>query len=355
MPLTNDVVSKIRPVDSFIDQDVLRRFPALARYGRDLGDTPLINVPGPKGGARLFAKCEWDNPSGSVKDRTAFAMVHDLLAQLPGDDLSGHKVLEYSGGNLAIALSLLCQGLGLENTLVFGSYVPDESVKKMRVQGSDAVIIDKDLGFWEVVQHAVRLSDANPDWHFLHQHENDANLRMHEMGTGAEIVTDLAALGLTADSWVASIGTGGTLIGVQRALAAANPALQTFATTPAELPYGTEAPANGLPKFDGSGGLGCGRKQPFVAPEESRITGHVTLGFEETMAAMRLFRELTGEWIGSSAAANWLAASRMASDQDADRVTVMVFPSKPSAGEIEKASAYSLDEVKKLTGLKELV
>ena len=352
MPLTNDVDQVSKPVDSFINQDVMRRFPALSGYLSGLGNTPLVEVPAPDGGPRLFAKCEWENPSGSVKDRTAFAMMHDLLASLPDGPLAGQHILEYSGGNLAVALSRLCRVLGMENTLVFGSYVPDEAVARMCDQGTDVRIVDKDLGFWEVVMCAVRLSEAHPDWHFLHQHENPANLRMHELATGGEIVAGLARLGLRADHWIASIGTGGTLIGVRRALEKVNPDLETYATTPAELPYGTDEPANGLPKFDGSGGLGEGRRQPFVLPVEDCIADHVTLGFEETLAAMGLYHELTGQWIGSSAAANWLAASRLARRQSADRVSVMVFPSLPSQNEMEMAAAFSPDEAMALTGLK---
>lgn len=344
---------KVSGLPDFLDRRVLNRFPALARFAGALGNTALISAPGPRGGAPVRAKCEWDNPTGSIKDRPAFAMVYSLLRGLPGVAVETAHILEYSGGNLAISLSRLCADLGLSNTLVFGSYVPDDAVATMQDQGSETVIVDKDLGFWEVVQTAERLADAHPDWYYLHQHENQANLWMHEYGTGGEIIRQLAAEGLKPAAWVAAIGTGGTLVGVRRALRTVNPDIRVCATTPAELPYGTLEPANGLPKFDGSGGLGEGRKQPFVAPVDDAID-HMTFSFTEALAGMHCFHALTGEWIGSSAAANWLAACRQADVATGEGAVVTVFPSRPSTAEKDKAAALSLDEAIETAGLEAL-
>ena len=342
-------------LELFTNPDLIQCFPALARYAVRLGATPLEEVPLPESKGKGFAKLEWENPTGSIKDRTAFAMIHDLLLTSDTRQLDELHILEYSGGNLAIALSHLCGQLRLKNDLVFGSYVCPDAVAKMQDQGSHTHVVDKDLGFWEVVQTAGRLAENHPDWSYLHQHENPANLRMHETCTGGEISAQLAALSLRATHWIASIGTGGTLIGVHQALSRANPDLITFATTPAELPYGTSEPANGLAKFDGSGGLGEGRKQPFVEPAESNITGHIHLAFDETIAAMRVFEQLTGIWIGSSAAANWLAACRDIPNLSGDSVLAMVFPSRPSPSEQEKAEALSMDDALEASGLKQLL
>ena len=311
----------------------------------------MLETPAPKYRGRIFAKHEWENPTGSIKDRTAFAMIHDLLLTHGTARLSDVHILEYSGGNLAIALSLLASRLELQSDLVFGSYVCPHAIDKMRQQGSQIHVVDKDLGFWEVVQTAERLAKANRGWSYLHQHENPANLRMHDICTGGEIVAQLAEQNLQADHWIASIGTGGTLIGVGNALRRVNPDLKIFATTPAELPYGTNEPANGLPKFDGSGGLGEGRKQPFVAPAEDNITGHIHLGFDETIAAMRVFQQLTTLWIGSSAAANWLAACREVPGLKEDSAIATVFPSRPSPSEQEKADSLTMDQALKISGL----
>jgi cysteine synthase A len=325
-----------------LDRPLLDTYPPLRSFAQALGRTPLIEVPGPPHGGRIFAKCEWLNPTGSVKDRTALALIYDLLRRVRPVDPSCLHILEYSGGNLAIALSRLCRELGISRTLVMASFMSSEELQSMRSEGSLIDLVDKQFGFWAVMERAFILAREHPDWHFLYQHENEANLWFHRMTTGRELLVQLKQVEtgeIRPDAWVASIGTGGTLIGVYDALVEAFPNVAMVAVTPAELPYGSLDPPNGLPKYAGSGGLGCGRRQSFVARRESSIADRLTVSFDQTIIDVAAFAALTGLWIGSSAAANWGAAFQVAQRLGYGSTVVTLFPSGPTASEKAKAQA----------------
>ena len=321
---------------------MLERYLPLRRYLQQLGDTPLLEVPGPAGRARIFAKCEWANPTGTVKDRAVFGMIYALLSKTPAEQRGKLHVFEYTGGTLGLALSRLCAQLELPLTLVLSAATDPTVVTTLREQGTAVVHVPKEQGFWGVIETARRMAAANPEWSFLYQHENPANLWMHRETTGREIIEQLPADASREEcAWVASIGTGGTLLGTYQTLAEALPRLQLFGTTPAELPYGSEQPPNGLPKFLGSGGFGCGRKQPFVAPRESLITGQLYFTYNEALRGMREFHARTGLRIGSSAAANWLAACKVAENLGRQATVITVFPSGAPEYEWRKVETLS--------------
>jgi cysteine synthase A len=138
---------------------------------------------------------------------------------------------------------------------------------------------------------------------------------------------------------VASIGTGGTLVGVYRALSAVHPGVALYATTPAELPYGSPAVPDGRPKFAGSGGLGNGIRQSFVKRHDELVREHLTYAYADTLVYMRDFHRETGMWIGSSSAANLVAARTLARRLGPDSVVVTVFPSGGTPEERQKAAA----------------
>jgi len=317
------------------DADALHAaHPALARFRAALGNTDLIEVPGTPGSARIVAKCEWQNPVGSIKDRVAYALLCAALAKHGTRPLSELKVLEYSGGNLAGALSQLGQELGIATRVVLSSAAPRSLLDKLAERGTRVELVDKEQGFLAVVQHALKLAEQEPDWTLLYQHRNAVNVAFHSDTTGAEILRQLG--GHEPHAWVASIGTGGTLIGVSRALRAMHPRLRTIGVTPAELPYASPAPPNGLPKYAGSGGMGFGIRQPFVHAYDDRVEQR-TVSFDDAMRGMVEFRALTNLKIGSSAAANWLIAREVARGLPADQTVVTVFPDAGSPEEWKRA------------------
>jgi cysteine synthase A len=331
------------PFARALDQAVLAQYPPLCEFLRGIGDTPLIEVPGTLAGARIYAKCEWENLTGTVKARTVFAMTYRELRNARRAGLrSPLRLIEYTGGSLGLALAGLCEQLGIRLTLVLSDATAPAVVSAIRDTGSEAVLVPRERGFWGVMEAAFELAQRNPEWRFLFQHLNPANPWVHRETTGREIVAQLPAGAIEGPcAWVASIGTGGTLMGVRSALARAVPHVQTFATTPAEAPYGTTAPPNGLPKFLGSGGLGDGRKQPLVVGDEANLTGHFHVTYPESLRGMVDFHARTGLRIGSSAAANWLAACRVAERIGGGGTVVTVFPSAATDFEWRKAEGAS--------------
>ncbi|MEZ4360045.1 MAG: pyridoxal-phosphate dependent enzyme [Kofleriaceae bacterium] len=317
-----------------LERATLERYPALAAFHAKLG-TSLYELPQEQGAGRVFAKCEFENPSGTVKDRVACAMLWRLLQEEAHAE--GLHVLEYSGGTLSVPLATLCEQLGVAITLVLSDGCDRSLIDKLLARGASVELVPKSLGFYAVIERAQELSKANPTWRFLYQHTNAANLFIHETTTGREILEQLPVK--RVDAWVASVGTGGTLLGVHRALAAVFPKIALYATTPAELPYGSTAPANGLPKFAGSGGFGLGRKQPFVQPVDDLVRAHIEVSYPEALLAMRRAHEELGFWIGSSSAANLRSARALARELGPESVVVTVFPCAGTPEERARASA----------------
>jgi len=315
------------PFVQSLDQALLRGYPALRNYLLRLGETPLLEVPGSCNGSRVFAKAEWANPNGTVKDRVAFGMLYQRLLETPPRQRASLRLLEYSGGSLAKALAGLCSELGIPLTLVLPSSTDSTVLVGLEALGAEVLLSPAEEGFWGVVQTTRRLAAERPDYSLLLQGWNPANTWIHRETTGREIVAQLptaAAEGPVA--WVGTVGTGGTLSGVYQALSHAIPHTQLYLVSPAELPYGAESPPNGRPRFLGAGGFGHGRKQPFVAPLEDRIVRHYQVGYGEALGGVREFYALTGLRIGSSAAANWLTAREIAARLGPGSTVVTLFP-----------------------------
>jgi cysteine synthase A len=327
-------------MSGYLDAAVLEAYPALGRFRARLGSR-LIEVPQIKGCGRVFAKCEFDNPTATVKDRVACGMLWRVLqTDRPNQrQTRGLHVLEYSGGTLAVPLAQLCHELGIAITLVLSSGADQSLISLIEGYGAEVVLVDKTRGFYAVVQRASELSGQHPDWRFLCQHDNPANLYMHETTTGKEILDQLPVR--RVDAWLTSVGTGGSLVGVYRALAQVHPRLALYATTPAEMPYGTSQVPSGKPKFAGSGGMGYGIRQPFMREYDDAVRQHVPYSFPETLAVMQSFHRETGIWIGSSAAANLSAARSLAAELGPDGVVVTMFPSAGTPEEQAKASAVT--------------
>ena len=313
------------------DQDVLQDFSAR------LGQTALIEVPRQGAGARIVAKAEWQNPTGSIKDRAAYAMLLGLLSRLDERSRRELRLVEYSGGNLGVSLAALCADLEIPLTLVLGAWSEPGLVASLQAKGA-TVELWREGGFWGVMQRAVALAADDPTLTLFYQHRNENNVSAHKVGTGAEIVSQLE--GCSPRAFVASVGTGGTLMGVHAALTETyGRGVDLHAVTPAELPYGSMEPPNAAKKYAGSGGLGCGRKQLFVARDEHQLTSEWTVSWDEAMAEVGRFYVETGLAIGSSSAANLIIARQVAERLGPSEIVVTVFPSGPTEGEFAEAIA----------------
>jgi cysteine synthase len=174
-----------------------------------VGSTPLIELPrlAPKPSVRLYAKLEGQNPSGSIKDRVAKAMLD--AAEASGELEPGRRLLEPTSGNTGIALALQARLRGYPLTCVVPANVTAERRRLLELYGADIVDSPAEEGSNGAVRLALELAEREPAYFMPFQYANDANPRAHYEGTGAEIATALDRV----DVLVAGLGTGGTLMG----------------------------------------------------------------------------------------------------------------------------------------------
>ena len=201
-----------------------------------IGNTPLVGLPrlSPRPGIRLWAKLEGQNPTGSVKDRVAKAMVED--AEKSGVLSPGATLLEPSSGNTGIALAVVARVRGYRLVVVLPENTSLERRQLLELYGAKIVLSPADQGSNGAIERAKRLAAEHPDWVMLYQYGNPANALAHYETTGPEILRDMP----TITHFVAGLGTTGTLMGVGRFLREHVPGVQVVAAEPryGELVYG---------------------------------------------------------------------------------------------------------------------
>lgn len=198
-----------------------------------IGNTPLIPlrrvVPGHiASGVRLFAKCEWFNPGGSVKDRPAWSIVRQALES---GALAGEKrLLDSTSGNTGIAYAMIGAALNVPVTLVMPNNVSQERRSLIQAYGAEIEWSDPMEGSDGARSVAKQLLAEYPDRYFYaDQYNNDANWRAHYQTTGPEIWNQTET---RITHFVAGLGTSGTVMGVSRFLKEQNPAIQCVALQP---------------------------------------------------------------------------------------------------------------------------
>jgi cysteine synthase len=201
-----------------------------------LGDTPLVGLPhlSPAPNVRLWAKLEDRNPTGSIKDRPALAMIE--AAEADGRLTPGCTVLEPTSGNTGIALAMAAKLKGYHLVCVMPENTSIERRQLLTAYGAEIINSPAAGGSNQAVALAKQLAAEHPDWVMLYQYGNPANAAAHYRGTGPEILRDLP----TITHFVAGLGTTGTLVGVGRFLRERKPDVQIIAAEPryGELVYG---------------------------------------------------------------------------------------------------------------------
>jgi [CysO sulfur-carrier protein]-thiocarboxylate-dependent cysteine synthase len=201
-----------------------------------LGHTPLVGLPrlSPSENVRIWAKLEDRNPTGSIKDRTALAMVED--AERTGRLTPGCTILEPTSGNTGIALAMAARLKGYKLICVMPENTSAERRQLLRMWGAEIIPSQASGGSNEAVRVAKGLAKENPDWVLLYQYGNPANAGAHYTGTGPEILADLPSI----THFVAGLGTTGTLMGVGRFLREKVPGIEIVAAEPRydDLIYG---------------------------------------------------------------------------------------------------------------------
>ena len=201
-----------------------------------VGGTPLVGLPrlSPTAEVRLWAKLEDMNPTGSVKDRAALAMLEQ--AEKDGRLSPGATILEPTSGNTGISLAMVAKVRGYRLVCVMPENTSVERRQLLNVWGAEIISSPAAGGSNEAVRVAKGLAQENPDWVMLYQYGNPANALAHYEGTGPEILADLPSV----THVVAGLGTTGTLMGVGRFFRENAPSVRIVAAEPryGEVVYG---------------------------------------------------------------------------------------------------------------------
>src|SRR5690242_13496169 len=201
-----------------------------------VGGTPLVGLPrlSPSPDVRLWAKLEDQNPTGSIKDRPALAMVTD--AEKEGLLRPGCTILEPTSGNTGISLAMAAKLRGYRLVCVLPENTSEERRQLLRMWGAEIIASPAAGGSNAAVRRAKEIAAEHPDWVMLYQYGNAANARAHYEGTAPEILADLP----TVTHFVGGLGTTGTLMGVGRFFREHQPSVRIVAAEPryGELVYG---------------------------------------------------------------------------------------------------------------------
>ena len=271
-----------------------------------IGDTPLVGLPNlsPSQDVRLWAKLEGQNPTGSLKDRIAKAMIE--AAEASGELTADKTILEPTSGNTGIALAMAARRKGYALTVVIPDNASEERIRLLELFGAEIVLSPGDKGTNGSIEIARRLA-ADDRYYMPFQYGNPANPRAHEEGTGEEIVRDLP--GIT--HFVAGLGTGGTLTGVGRRLKRHDPSVKVIAAEPelGDLVYGLRSLDDG-----------------FVPPilDESVLDRKFLVNASDSLKATRELTEREGIFAGISSGAVLHVARRIASELDRGDVVCLL-------------------------------
>ena len=294
---------------------------AIAQDITDLiGGTPLVRLnrlPQQEGcQAELLAKLESFNPSASVKDRVASAMV--LEAERAGTITPGRTVLvEPTSGNTGIALAMVAAARGYRLILTMPDTMSTERRAMLRAYGAELQLTDGSEGMAGAIALACELVDEIPEAYLLQQFDNPANPAVHERTTAEEIWADCEG---RIDVLVAGVGTGGTITGCAKVLRQRNPKLQVVAVEPAASPVLSGGPA-GAHRIQG---IGAGFIPAVL--DQTQIDSIVTVEDEDAMAMGRRLARDEGLLCGISSGAAVVAALRIGCSVDmaGQRVVVML-------------------------------
>jgi cysteine synthase B len=271
-----------------------------------VGNTPLVELRqlAPKPTVRLYAKLEAQNPTGSIKDRVAVAMIE--AAEAAGDLEPGRELLEPTSGNTGISLALVAKLKGYPLTCVLPENATEERRRLLRLYGATIVDSPGEQGSNGAVRLALELAEREPRYFMPFQYANEANPRAHYEGTGAEIAAALDRV----DVLVAGLGTGGTLMGAGARLRESFPDVVVAAAEP--LPGD---PVMGLRSLD----------EGYVPPilDVGKLDRKLLVSNEEAVAGVHALLGREGIFAGVSSGAVLHVARRLAGELE-DGVVVCV-------------------------------
>lgn len=278
--------------------------PAAAPVLSLIGRTPLVPLTLSPEGVTLWAKCEFLNPSGSVKDRLAECLIAD--AERRGLLRPDSVILEVSSGNTGISLAMVGAAKGYRVCILMADTASVERRHLIRHFGAELRLFAPTRGYATGIELSRELAAHDPRIFLPRQFENPVNASDHEQHTAPEILRQMEG---RIDAFVAGYGTGGTLVGVGRGLRTALPRVRVFAMEPAEA-----AMLSGeSPCCHAIEGVAGGYLPPLLA--HAQLDGVVKIASAEALTMTRRLASEFGLLVGTSSGANVAAALRVAREQ----------------------------------------
>ena len=275
-----------------------------------IGNTPLVEIKklNPNPAVRMFAKLEYFNPGGSVKDRAALYMIE--AGEKSGELTSQKTVIEPTSGNTGIGLALVCTVKGYRLLLVMSDAVSIERRKILKARGADILLTPGHLGTDGAIEEAYRLARENPDTYYLpDQFNNEANWKAHYFGTAEEIWQQTSG---NVNAFVATLGTTGTLMGVSRRLKEYDPTVRII----------------GIEPYLGHKIQGLKNMKEAYCPEifeKERLDQKLNVADEDAFEMARRLAREEGIFVGMSSGAAMVGACKVAAEM-ANGTLVLLFP-----------------------------
>lgn len=281
-----------------------------------IGNTPLVRLDRIKEELNLesdiYAKVEFFNPSGSVKDRAAYKMIDEALKS--GKINKDTVIIEETSGNMGIGLSMIAANLGLKMIVVMPDTMSKERIRMMKAYGAEVVLSDGKKGMAGAKEKVEGLKDLYPNHFLTSQFENVNNPLSHYENTAKEIIDDLKEF----DYFVAGIGTGGTISGAARYFKEQKLNVKVIGVEPADSPLITKGIA-GPHKIQG---IGANFIPEILA--QNLIDEMETVTYEESLSAMKLLHRHEGIFSGiSSGAALSIAISKAKKEKNKKIVVIL--------------------------------
>ncbi len=281
-----------------------------------IGNTPLISLEQTTG-MHIYAKAEFLNPGGSIKDRIALGMIE--AAEKDGRLKPGMTIIEPTSGNTGIGLALCGVRKGYRVIIVMPENMSEERKKIIRALGAELVLTDPKLSIAGSVDKALEIAAASPDYFVPQQFQNPANPKTHYETTAPELVSQL---GRKIDIYVSGIGSGGTLQGVAQYLLEQNPDCKIAAVEPRNV----SALLGHEPGLHQIQGIGDGFIPDIL--DTSIITDIIEVSDADAIRTARELAGVQGLLVGTSSGANVWAAKKMAEKYGTDKIIATVLPDR---------------------------
>ena len=279
-----------------------------------IGNTPLVKLQAASNasGATVLGKCEFMNPSHSVKDRIGTNMINTAIkAGLINKDTT---VIEPTSGNTGIALASVCAALGIKLVLTMPASMSIERRRLLKALGATLVLTPPEKGMKGAIEKAIELKEETPNSYIPQQFENAANPEIHRITTAKEILADTDG---KVDIFIAAVGTGGTITGTSEVLRAHNPNVKIIAVEPDASPV----LSGGKPGPHKIQGIGAGFVPDVL---NTKIYDEVIqVSNDDAIASSRKLAQKEGLLVGISAGANVHAAELIAARPENKGKTVV--------------------------------